>query len=58
MLYLIAIKIFADVHWAVFTSTRSNQRLESWEARKAPSKIKIKRPLKREIYAFKTIKSE
>ncbi len=34
-------KFSSDVHRAVFASARPNQRLESWEARKAPSKIKI-----------------
>jgi hypothetical protein len=53
VLSFIVIEISADVHRAVFASARPNQHLESWEAREAPSKIKIKRLLKREIYPYK-----
>jgi hypothetical protein len=49
VLSFIAIEIFADVHRAVFASARPNQHLES-QKRKAPSKIKSKRLLKRKSY--------
>jgi hypothetical protein len=51
VLSFIAIEIFADVHQAVFASTRPNQHLES-QKQKAPSKIKSRRLLKRETYMF------
>ncbi len=52
MLSFIVIKIFADVHWAVFASARPNQCLES-QKQKARSKIKSKKLLKRESYRSK-----
>jgi hypothetical protein len=46
----IAIKIFTDVHRAVFASARSSQHLERaiGEKIKTPSKIKIKKLVNRE----------
>jgi hypothetical protein len=40
------------VHRAVFASTHPNQHLKELKARKAPSKIKSKRLLKRENYSW------
>ncbi len=50
VLSFIAIEIFADVHQAVFASACPKQHLKELKARKAPSKIKSKRLLKREKY--------
>ncbi len=55
VLSFIAIKIFADVHRAMFASARPSQHLESYRQKRTPSKIKLKRLPKRETYIHQKI---
>ncbi len=48
VLSFIVIKIFADVHRAVFASARPSQHLESYRQKRTPSKVKLKRLPKHE----------